>query len=251
MEKFQKLNNKVAVITGGANGLGQATAQLFAENGAKIVVADINKTAGSQVVADIKDSSGSAIFTNTNVADSASIDSMITQTINHFGQIDIMINNAGILADARLVNMTMEEWERVININLKGVFLGGQAAAKAMIDQDHGGVILNTSSVVGLYGNFGQSNYVASKAGVIGLTKTWARELGKYNIRVNAVAPGFIATDIIKVMPQKIIDMMKAKTLLKRLGKPEDIAKAFLYLASDDADYVTGTVLQVDGGIVI
>jgi len=251
MKNFQKLTNKVAIITGGANGLGRATSQLFAKHGAKIVVADINRTDGYKITEEISKNGGDVIFVETDVSKPEKIDNLISTTLAEFKKLDIMINNAGILADARLVNMTMEEWERVININLKGVFLGGQAAAKAMIEQGHGGVILNTSSVVGLYGNFGQSNYVASKAGVIGLTKTWARELGKYNIRVNAVAPGFIATDIINVMPQKIIDMMKAKTLLNRLGKPTDIANAFLYLASAEADYITGTVLQVDGGIVI
>lgn len=246
-----RLLNKVAVITGSANGLGKATAQLFSKHGAKVVVADINETDGKSVIDDIIANGGEAIFAKTDVSNSDDINRMIETTLENFQRLDIMVNNAGILADARLVKMTNEEWERVININLKGVFLGGQAAAKVMIEQGEGGVILNTSSIVGVYGNFGQSNYVAAKAGVIGMTKTWARELGKYDIRVNAVAPGFIATDIIKVMPEKVIDMMKERTLLKKLGKPEDIANAFLYLASDDADYVTGTVLQVDGGVVI
>ena len=246
-----RLLNKVAVITGGANGLGKATAQLFSKHGAKVVVADINETDGKSVIDDIITNGGEAVFAKTDVSSSDDINRMIETALEKFQRLDIIVNNAGILADARLVKMTNEEWERVININLKGVFLGGQAAAKVMVEQGEGGVILNTSSIVGIHGNFGQSNYVAAKAGVIGMTKTWARELGKYDIRVNAVAPGFIATDIIKVMPEKVIDMMKERTLLNKLGKPEDIANAFLYLASDDADYVTGTVLQVDGGVVI
>ena len=245
------LKDKVTVITGGANGLGKATAFLFSENGAKVVIVDVNQEASEKVVTELTNKGGIANFEKTNISKSAEVNKMMDNVVAKYGGVDILINNAGILADARLVKMTEEEWDRVININLKGIFLCGQAAAKVMIEKDKGGVILNTSSVVGIYGNFGQSNYVASKAGVIGMTKTWARELGKSNIRVNAVAPGFIETDIINVMPEKIIEMMKGKTLLKRLGKPEDVANAFLYLASANADYVTGAVLSVDGGAVV
>jgi 3-oxoacyl-[acyl-carrier protein] reductase len=245
------LKDKVAVITGGANGLGKATALVFSEHGAKIVIVDINKESGDGVVSEITKEGGVASFINTNVSNSNDVNKMVDRVIADYGGIDILINNAGILADARLVKMTEETWDRVIDINLKGIFLCGQAAAKAMIEQDNGGVILNTSSVVGIYGNFGQSNYVAAKAGVIGMTKTWARELGKYNIRVNAVAPGFMKTEIIKDMPEKIINYMKEKVYLKRMGEPEDIANAFLYLASDMGKYVNGTVLSVDGGVVV
>lgn len=245
------LKNKVAVITGGANGLGKATAILFSAHGAKVVIVDINQEAGDKVVTEIIKEGGTASFEKTNISKSVEVNKMMDNVVAKYGGIDILINNAGILADARLVKMTEEEWDRVIDINLKGIFLCGQAAAKAMIEKDKGGVILNTSSVVGIYGNFGQSNYVASKAGVIGMTKTWARELGKYNIRVNAVAPGFMKTEIIKDMPEKIINYMKEKVYLKRMGEPEDIANAFLYLASDMGKYVNGTVLSVDGGVVI
>jgi len=245
------LKDKVAVITGGANGLGKATALLFSEHGAKIVIVDVNQEAGDQVVSEITQAGGVASFIKTDVSNADDVDKMMDSVIADYGGIDILINNAGILADARLVKMTEEVWDRVIDINLKGIFLCGQAAAKAMIVKEKGGVILNTSSVVGIYGNFGQSNYVAAKAGVIGMTKTWARELGKYNIRVNAVAPGFMKTEIIKDMPEKIINYMKEKVYLKRMGEPEDIANAFLYLASDMGKYVNGTVLSVDGGVVV
>lgn len=245
------LKGKVAVITGGANGLGKATALLFSEHGAKVVIVDVKQEAGDQVVNEILQKDGTASFFKTDISKSTDVNKMIDNVVNKYGQVDILINNAGILADAQLVKMTEETWDKVININLKGIFLCGQAAAKVMIEKENGGVILNTSSVVGLYGNFGQSNYVASKAGVIGMTKTWARELGKYNIRVNAVAPGFMKTEIIKDMPEKIINYMKEKVYLKRMGEPEDIANAFLYLASDMGNYVNGTVLSVDGGVVV
>ena len=245
------LKDKVAVITGGANGLGKATALLFSEHGANIVIVDVNQEAGNRTVDEIMKKGGVASFEKTDISKSAEVAEMMENVVVKFGSVDILINNAGILADARLVKMTEEEWDRVININLKGIFLCGQAAAKVMIEKNKGGVILNTSSVVGIYGNFGQSNYVASKAGVIGMTKTWARELGKYNIRVNAVAPGFMKTEIIKDMPEKIINYMKEKVYLKRMGEPEDIANAFLYLASDMGKYVNGTVLSVDGGVVV
>lgn len=247
----QLLKNKVAVITGGANGLGKATALLFSEHGAKIVIVDVNPDAGDKVVSEITGNGGIALFIKTDISKSAEVNKMIDNVIAKYGGIDILINNAGILADAQLIKMTEEEWDRVIDINLKGIFLCGQAAAKVMIEKENGGVIINTSSVVGIYGNFGQSNYVASKAGVIGMTKTWARELGKYNIRVNAVAPGFMKTEIIKDMPEKIISYMKEKVYLKRMGEPEDIANAFLYLASDMGKYVNSTVLSVDGGVVV
>ncbi len=245
------LKDKVAIITGGANGLGKATALLFSEHGAKVVIVDVNHEAGGKVVTEIIKNGGIASFEKTDISKSTEVNEMLERVVAKYDGIDILINNAGILADARLVKMTEEQWDRVININLKGVFLCGQAAAKAMIEKENGGVIINTSSVVGIYGNFGQSNYVATKAGVIGMTKTWARELGKYKIRVNAVAPGFMKTEIIKDMPEKVIEMMKEKVYLKRMGEPEDIANAFLYLASDMGKYVNGTVLSVDGGVVV
>ena len=245
-----KLKNKTAIITGGSNGLGRATALLFAKEGANVVVADMDENAGSKVIDDIKKSGGRGLFVKVNVSDQQEVNNLVSAALKEFGKLHILINNAGIVSDGRLVKMELEQWQKVIDVNLKGVFICAQAVSKVLVEQNEGGAIINTSSVVGLYGNFGQSNYVASKAGVIGMTKTWAKELGKYNIRVNAVAPGFMETDIIKSMPEKVINLMKEKTLLGRLGKPDDIANAFLYLASDDGSYVTGAVLSVDGGIV-
>ena len=245
-----KLKNKTAIITGGSNGLGRATALLFAKEGANVVVADMDENAGSKVINDIKNSGGRGLFVKVNVSDQEDVNKLVSAALKEFGKLHILINNAGIVSDGRLVKMELEQWQKVIDVNLKGVFICAQAVSKVLVEQNEGGAIINTSSVVGLYGNFGQSNYVASKAGVIGMTKTWAKELGKYNIRVNAVAPGFMETDIIKSMPEKVINLMKEKTLLGRLGKPDDIANAFLYLASDEGSYVTGAVLSVDGGIV-
>lgn len=245
-----KLKNKTAIITGGSNGLGRATALLFAKEGANVVVADMDENAGSKVIDDIKKGGGRGLFVKVNVSDQNDVNNLVSAALKEFGKLHILINNAGIVSDGRLVKMELEQWQKVIDVNLKGVFICAQAVSKVLVEQNEGGAIINTSSVVGLYGNFGQSNYVASKAGVIGMTKTWAKELGKYNIRVNAVAPGFMETDIIKSMPEKVINLMKGKTLLGRLGKPDDIANAFLYLASDEGSYVTGAVLSVDGGIV-
>lgn len=245
-----RLENKTAIITGGACGIGRATAIIFAREGAAVVAVDVNEAGGAEVADEIASKGGKASFVKANVANKQDVDKMVAHALDAYGRIDILVNNAGILADARLVKMEIEQWQRVIDINLKGVFLCGQAVAQVM-EKQGSGVILNASSVVGLYGNFGQTNYVASKAGVIGMTKTWARELGKNGIRVNAVAPGFIATDILKSIPEKVINMMVDKSPLNRIGHPEDIANAYLFLASEEARFITGTVLSVDGGIVV
>lgn len=246
---MMRLQDKVAIITGAGNGLGRATALRFAAEGAKIVVAELDEDAGRSVVNEILKLGGVANFEPVNVADAEQVQRLVTNTVKQYGRIDILINNAGILADARLVKMGLDQWQRVIDVNLNGVFLCGQAVARVMETQGSG-VILNAASVVGLYGNFGQSNYVAAKAGVIGMTKTWARELGRKGIRVNAVAPGFIATDMIKSIPERVVAMIKERTPLGRMGVPEDIANAYLFLASDEAGFITGAVLSVDGGIV-
>lgn len=251
-----RLKDKVALITGGAAGIGKATAERFAEEGARVVICDVNEPVGQETV---KALGPDARFYKVNVANRQEVQAWVDDVWNTYGRIDILVNNAGILRDAQLVKvkdgalvgqMSEADFDLVIAVNLKGVFNCTQAVAPYMITQG-GGVILNATSIVGLDGNFGQTNYVATKAGVIGMTKVWARELGRYNIRVNAVAPGFTATDIIKSMPEKIIEGMKARTPLGRMGQPRDIANAYLFLASDEASFITGDVLRVDGGIVV
>jgi len=246
-----RLKGKVAIITGGGRGIGEFTAKRFSQEGAKVVVADVNEDDVNRVVAEITDSGGQAIGLKVDVTNRAIVDEMIKTTITTYGKIDILINNAGITADNTLLKMTEAEWDRVLNVNLKGVFHCGQAAAAVMVEKGHGGVILNASSIVGIYGNFGQTNYAATKWGVIGMTKSWAKELGRSGIRVNAVAPGFIVTPMTEKMPEKVLEMMKEKSALKSLGYADDIANAYLYLASDEARFITGTVLCVDGGLVL
>lgn len=245
-----RLKDKVAIITGAGRGIGEVTAKKFATEGAKVTVADLNEENVNKTVADIREMGGEAIGLLVNVTNREDVDRMIADTIKHFGKIDILINNAGITQDAQLIKMTEEQWDNVINVNLKGVFNVAQAAARVMKEQQSG-VILNASSVVGIFGNFGQSNYAAAKWGVNGMTKTWAKELGKYGIRVNAIAPGFIATPMTEKMPDNVLEMMKDKSLLKRLGSPEDIANGYAFLASDEAKYITGTILSIDGGTVL
>jgi 3-oxoacyl-[acyl-carrier protein] reductase len=251
-----RLKDKVALISGGAAGIGKATAKRFIEEGAKVVICDVNQEAGEATVQEL---GPEVIFYRVDVADRQAVQEWVDDVVAKYGRVDVLVNNAGILRDNQLVKvkdgelvkqMPEDEFDLVIAINLKGVFNCTQAVAPHMIRQGSG-VILNASSVVGLDGNFGQTNYVATKAGVIGMTKVWARELGRYNIRVNAVAPGFIATEILKSMPEKIIERMKARVPLGRMGQPRDIANAYLFLASDEASFISGTVLRVDGGIVV
>lgn len=245
------LEGKVVLVTGGARGIGRVTAEAMAREGARVTIADVNEEAGRATVDTITKANGVARFESLDVASPASVERVVAAVRSTFGALDVLVNNAGIVRDARLVKMTPEQWDQVIAVNLTGVFLCGQAAARVMVEGERGGVILNISSVVGLYGNFGQSNYAAAKAGVIGLTRTWARELGRHNVRVNAIAPGFIATEILQSMPVKVIDAMKEKTPLARLGQPSDIAEACVWLASERASFITGAVLSVDGGLVL
>jgi len=251
-----RLKDKVAIITGGAAGIGKATAERFAEEGAKVVICDVNEEAGQAVAQTL---GPDARFYKVNVADRQAVQEWIDAVFAAYGRIDVLVNNAGILRDAALVKvkdgelvkqMPEAEFDLVISINLKGVFNCTQAVAPYMIKQGSG-VILNATSIVGLDGNFGQTNYVASKAGVIGMTKVWARELGRNNIRVNAIAPGFTATEMVMAMPEKILEGMKGRTPLGRLGQPRDIANAYLFLASDEASFISGVTLRVDGGIVV
>lgn len=243
-----KLAGKVAIITGGAKGIGKVTAKRFLEEGAKVVICDYDQAAGQAALADL--GSNDVSFFQVDVTNTAQVETMVQSTIDTYGRIDILINNAGITNDGFLVKMSEEAWEQVLAVNLSGVFKCTKAVAPFMLDQKSG-VILNASSVVGIYGNIGQSNYVATKAGIIGMTKGWAKEFGPKGIRVNAIAPGFIATDMVSTVPQKVIDAMKEKTPLKKLGTPEDIAEAYLFLASDTAGYINGTILSVDGGLVV
>lgn len=246
-----RLKDKVAIITGGGRGIGEFTAKRFSQEGAKVVVADVNEDDVARVVAELTDSGGQAIGLKVDVTNRAIVDEMFKTTITAYGKLDILINNAGITADNTLLKMTEAEWDRVLNVNLKGVFHCGQAAATVMVAKGNGGVILNASSIVGIYGNYGQTNYAATKWGVIGMTKSWAKELGRSGIRVNAVAPGFIVTPMTEKIPEKVLEMMKEKSALKSLGYADDIANAYLYLASDEARFITGTVLCVDGGLVL
>jgi 3-oxoacyl-[acyl-carrier protein] reductase len=244
-----RLSNKVALVTGAGQGIGRITALTFAREGARVAVADINLTAAQAVAEEIAVADGQTVAVHLNVANAESVSAALNYVQQWGGRLDVLVNNAGITRDARMQKMTEEQWDAVIDVNLKGVWLCAKAAAPLMLAQG-GGVILNAASIVGLHGNFGQSNYVASKSGVIGMTKTWARELGPGGVRVNAVAPGFIQTDMIATVPEKVIEGITERTPLRRLGTAQDIANAYLFLASDEASFITGTVLSVDGGLL-
>jgi 3-oxoacyl-[acyl-carrier protein] reductase len=245
-----RLQNRVALVTGGGQGIGRAIALRFAQEGAKIAVIDVMQDCAQAVAAEIKNAGSDAVAIACDVTQRDQVDAAVKHALDAFGKIDILCNNAGITRDARLVKMTEDQFDAVIDVNLKGVFNMAQAVAPHMVEQGYGRII-TTSSIVGLYGNFGQTNYVASKAGVIGMTRVWARELGPKGITANAIAPGFIATDMIKTVPQEVLDRFTNATPVRRLGEPEDIANAYLFLASDEASFVNGAVLSVDGGLVI
>jgi 3-oxoacyl-[acyl-carrier protein] reductase len=235
------LRDRIVVVTGGSAGIGRATAEAFAREGARVVVWDVSSDP------------------KVDVTNRDSVEAATAAVIAEHGRIDVLVNNAGIVRDAQLVKWkdgevlsTMDDatFDAVVSVNLKGVFLCTRGVAPHMIRQGSG-VILNASSIVGLYGNFGQTNYAATKAGVISFTQTWARELGRFGIRVNAVAPGFIATEMVNAMPQKVLDSMAARTPLAKLGDPADVANAYVWLASDAARFISGAVLSVDGGLVL
>jgi 3-oxoacyl-[acyl-carrier protein] reductase len=240
----ERLQGKVAIITGAAKGIGFATAQRFAQEGAIVIITDINQEAVNGAAAQTPNAEGYAM----NVTDRASIQAVIDQVIQKHGRIDILINNAGITQDARLIKMTEAQFDAVIDVNLKGVFNCTQLVVPHMLEAGSGAVV-NASSVVGIYGNFGQTNYSATKFGVIGFTKTWARELGSKGIRVNAVCPGFIATEMVKAMPETILQDIERRSWLGRLGAPAEMANVYLFLASDEASYVNGVALEASGGI--
>ncbi|NOZ75638.1 MAG: 3-oxoacyl-ACP reductase FabG [FCB group bacterium] len=247
---MKRLKNKIAVITGAGRGIGRATAIKFAREGAQVVIAEYDTGSGKATESEILRKGQSAEFIAVDVSDESSVNHLFDDIGNRYGRVDVLVNNAGILQDSTLKKLEPEQFDRVISVNLRGVYLCTRRAGDLMREQGSG-VILNASSVVAHYGNFGQTNYVAAKAGVIGMTKVWARELGKDGIRVNAVAPGFIATDMTAGIPEKILTMMAEKVPLKRMGDPEDIANAYCFLASDEARYINGAVLNVDGGVVV
>lgn len=245
-----RLENKVAIITGGASGIGRAATELFLHHGAKVVVADYNEEQGQQVIEELSTHQCSVAFYKTDVSKKDQAEAVARFTKEQFGKVDILINNAGITRDAMMAKMTEDQFDQVIDINLKGVFHMTQAVLPYLFEQGSGKIV-NTSSVSGVYGNVGQTNYAATKAAVVGMTKTWAKEWGRKGINVNAVAPGFTATPMVEKMPEKIIDQMKSVVALQRLAEPKDIANAYLFLASSESDYVHGHVLHVDGGIMM
>jgi 3-oxoacyl-[acyl-carrier protein] reductase len=247
---MKTFEGKTAIITGGANGIGREATLAFAREGARVMIWDVNEDSARETQK-LAGADGDRVhFTKVDIRNYADVDKATQAAADLFGKIDILINNAGITSDSTLKKMEPEQWQKVLDVNLTGVFNCGKAVSLRMMEHT-GGRIINTSSVVALYGNFGQSNYVATKAGVIGLTKVWARELGRYQITVNAVAPGFIETDMIKTVPEKVLETLRGKSPLGRMGYPEEIANAYLFLASDKAAFITGTVISVDGGLTI
>ena len=243
------LENKVAVITGGAglNGLGFATARLMASHGARVAVLDLARAEPAAAAAQL---GAGHLGLVADVTDKASCEAAAAAVLKAFGRIDVLVNNAGIVQDAQLTKMTDEQFDLVIDINLRGVYNCAKAVVDTMVAQG-GGVILNASSVVGVYGNFGQTNYAATKFGVIGFVKTWAKELGKKGIRANAVCPGFVATPILKAMPEKVIQAMEDRVPMKRMAQPEEIANLYAFLASDEASYINGAAIEITGGLTL
>ena len=245
-----RLKGKVSIITGGGRGIGQATALKFAREGALVVVSDVNHATVDDTVAEIRKAGFDALGFVVDVTKRAQIDAMVQAVMAKYGRIDVLVNNAGIVMDAQLKKMSDVAFDKVIDVNLKGTYNCTRAVVDIMIEQSSG-VILNASSIVGIFGNFGQTNYAASKFGVIGMVKTWARELGKKGIRANAVCPGFVETPILASIPEKVLDSMRERVPMGRLGKPEDIANTYAFLASDEASYINGAVIEVSGGATI
>ncbi len=245
-----RLQDKIAIVTGGGQGIGKTTALTFAREGARVVVADLNEETTAAVVEEIKAAGGDALAVKVDVANAESVDAMVKATQEWGGgRIDALVNNAGVTKDGMFYKMTEQQWDFVINVNLKGVFLCGKAVGTVMRGQGSGS-IMNATSIVGMYGNMGQSNYAATKGGVIAMTYTWAVELGPKGVRVNAVAPGFTDTPMLATVPEDVLNKVKAQTPMGRLAQPQDIANAYLFLASDESSFVTGQVLAVNGGLM-
>jgi len=245
-----RLTNKVSIITGAAQGIGLATALKFAAEGAIVIVCDVTQAGVDEAVAQCRALGATTEGFVMDVTQRAVIDDVVAKVTAKFGRIDVLVNNAGITMDSSLKKMTIAQFDKVIDVNLRGVFHCAQAVSDGMVAQGSG-VILNASSIVGLHGNFGQTNYAATKFGVIGFTKTWAREMGPKGVRVNAVAPGFVSTPMVAAMPEKVLADLSAKVFMRRIGKPEEIANAYAFLASDEASYINGEVLEVSGGTAL
>lgn len=245
-----RLEGKVSIITGGAQGIGLATAEKFAAEGARVVICDVNQDVISGVVNEFKQSGIDVDGFKADVTNQADISNMVNLVISRYGQIDCLVNNAGIVRDARMVNMTEEQFDSVIDVNLKGTYNCAKSVFPHMMEQQSG-VVLNASSIVGIYGNFGQTNYAASKFGCIGMAKTWAREFGRFGIRVNAVCPGMINTEILSDIPDKVLENIVSKVPMGRLGAPSEIANTYAFLASDEASYINGAVIEVGGGATL
>ena len=250
MNPARRLEGKVSIITGAGQGIGLATALKFAQEGAVVVVCDLRQDAVDAAVAQCRAAGAQALGFALSVTDRGQVDAMVAEVKARHGRIDVLVNNAGITQDARLQKMSLQQFDAVIDVNLRGVFHCAQAVVDSMVAQGSG-VILNASSVVGIYGNFGQTNYAAAKFGVIGFTKTWSRELGPKGVRVNAVAPGFIETPILSTIPDKLLGQMQEEVPLRRLGSPAEVANVYAFLASDEASYVNGAVLEVSGGLTV
>ncbi|HWI81705.1 3-oxoacyl-ACP reductase FabG [Ramlibacter sp.] len=245
-----RLQDKVCIITGAAQGIGLATALKFAREGARLALWDVRQAAVDEAVRQCRQLDAQAEGCVVDVTQREMVDAAVRKVRERFGRVDVLVNNAGITQDARLQKMTLEQFDRVIDVNLRGVFHAAQAVADTMVAQGRG-VILNASSVVGLYGNFGQTNYAAAKFGVLGFTKTWSRELGPKGVRVNAVAPGFITTNMMDSVPEKVLEELRRRVPLQRLGSADEIANVYCFLASDEASYVNGAVIEVSGGMTV
>jgi len=242
-----RLQDKISIVTGSARGIGRATALKFAAEGASVIVCDLDQYLVDAVVKAVTEQGGEASGFVVDVTDRSSIEAMVENVKARYGRIDTLVNNAGIVQDARMVNMTDDQFDKVIDVNLKGTYNCTKAVVDTMLMQQSG-VILNASSIVGLYGNFGQTNYAASKFGVIGMAKTWAREFGPSGIRANAVCPGMVETEIVKGIPDKVMQTIISRVPLGRLGRPEEIANTYAFLASDEASFINGAVIEVGGG---
>jgi 3-oxoacyl-[acyl-carrier protein] reductase len=243
------LKNKVIVVTGGAQGIGLAIAERCAAQGAAVAVWDVRADAVAQALARLRASGARAAGCVVDVADGASVQAAVAATLEDLGRIDGLVNNAGVVADAQLIKMSEAQWDRVIDINLKGVFNCTRACVDTLIA--HGGAIVNISSIVGLSGNFGQTNYAAAKAGVLAMSKTWARELGPRGVRSNTICPGFIATAIVQDIPPAAMQEMAARIPQRRSGQPAEVAAAVVFLLSAEASYINGATLEVSGGLAL